>query len=373
MRASESPSPSAAARAASGGFRAMGARRMLVFGGIALIVAGMMLGEIFAVFVLHPNAGRIGESLLAATRSVFLGDATAAGAAFGRVGGFLENRGTKVDTHAHMIAFGYFALILALLEPYILLSERTKKIFAAMLLFGAALLPVGVFLIHYVGLAYSPFTAIGWASVAADFGGLLVLIAVVTMLAGLARHLRQRQKNLAPDELLRDRSWAARALLAGGTVLVLLGFIHGAYYAGADLYAHEKMDRSFLAVMTAEAAAGHEPEAEQAVQSYGALQANKAVKIAAHAHIIEFGLLAMLLSFFQPYVFLSERWKRTWVKMLLLGSLLLPVFVLLELRLGLVAGGLADIGGLLVVIALLGMMAGVFRYTGKLDAAGAPR
>jgi hypothetical protein len=42
--------------------------------------------------------------------------------------------------------------------------------------------------------------------------------------------------------------------------------------------------------------------------------------------------------------------------------------VLAELRLGLVAGGIADLGGLLVIVALVGMLVGVVRYTGSLDA-----
>jgi hypothetical protein len=98
------------------------------------------------------------------------------------------------------------------------------------------------------------------------------------------------------------------------------------------------------------------------------------VQIAAHSHIIEFGLLAILLSFVQPYVFLTERWKRIWVKVLLAGSVILPVFVLLELKLGLLAGGIADVGGLMVVVALVGMLVGVVRHTGSLDAEarGAP-
>jgi len=57
------------------------------------------------------------------------------------------------------------------------------------------------------------------------------------------------------------------------------------------------------------------------------------------------------------------------VVVLLAGSVMLPVFVLLEVRWGLVAGGIADFGGLLVVVALLGMLAGVLRHTGHLDAA----
>ena len=105
------------------------------------------------------------------------------------------------------------------------------------------------------------------------------------------------------------------------------------------------------------------------VAAYGSLAAEKAVKIAAHSHVIEFGLLAMLLSFVQPYVYLAERWKRRWVVMLLAGSIIFPVFVLLELKLGLVAGGIADLGGLLVVVALVGMLVGVLRYSGHLDPA----
>jgi hypothetical protein len=46
----------------------------------------------------------------------------------------------------------------------------------------------------------------------------------------------------------------------------------------------------------------------------------------------------------------------------------LPVFVFLELRLGLVAGGIADVGGGLVILALLAMWIGIVRYTGEMDA-----
>src|SRR5947209_5819022 len=120
--------------------------------------------------------------------------------------------------------------------------------------------------------------------------------------------------------------------------------------------------------MTLAATHGQTAAVENSLAAYGQLQGDKAVKIAAHAHIIEFGLLAMLLSFFQPYVYLSERWRRLWAWILLMGSVLLPVCVLLELNYGLLAGGLADAGGLLVIVALLAMWIGMLRYTGHLDA-----
>jgi hypothetical protein len=149
-------------------------------------------------------------------------------------------------------------------------------------------------------------------------------------------------------------------------VLILMGFVFGAWYAGANLYEHENREIVILKDLLDQPAGA--VGLADSVNAYGMLQAEKAVQIAAHSHIIEFGLLAILLSVVQSYVFLTERWKRIWVKVLLAGSVILPVFVLLELKLGLLAGGIADVGGLMVVVALVGMLVGVLRHTGSLDA-----
>jgi hypothetical protein len=139
------------------------------------------------------------------------------------------------------------------------------------------------------------------------------------------------------------------------------------------LYRHEQMELAILQRMIGFAAEGNLAAATGEVTNFGNLAGERAVNIAAHSHIIEFGLLAMLLSFVQPYVFLSEKWKRRWVKTLLGGSVILPVFVLLELKLGLLAGGIADLGGLMVIIGLIGMLVGILRYSGRLDAAESAR
>src|SRR5712664_3897960 len=342
-------------------FALLCARRLLVLGGIGLILVGMLFGDIFAVFVLHQNAARVDASLAAAAHAALAGDHAAVLANFRNVGAFLENRGTKVDTHVHMIDFGYLALLLAILQPWIAFEEKTKRGFAWLFLAGAALLPVGVFLIHYVGLAYSPLEAMGWASIFADLGGLLVILATLGFLLGFVNHFRTYAPAHVKDGLLSDRSAAGRMLL------VLAGFLHGAYYAAVDLYRHEALDSSILTEMAMAAAANDAGTVDRSLEAYGQLQGDKAVKIAAHAHSIEFGLLAMMLAFFQPYVRLRESWKLRWGYVLILGSVLLPVCVLMELRYGLVAGGLADFGGFLVILALLAMWIGILRYTGQLD------
>ncbi|MFQ5724325.1 MAG: hypothetical protein ACE5G6_07510 [Terriglobia bacterium] len=346
------------------------ARRLLVCGGIALVLAGMLFGDIFAVFLLHQNADRLNQRLLSATQAVAAGDTSAVHEHFRAAGALLENRGTKVDTHVHVTQFGYLALLLALLQPYVALTERRRRQLALVLLFGSVLLPVSVFLIPTIGLAYSPLPGLGGASLLADFGGLLVILACLGELAGLWRYLEGKRPDSPEEELARDWGWANRVLLTGGTVLVLAGFLHGAYYAVVDLSWHETEEVRLLQVTVDEAAGKNLEAASLSLSAYGALQGEKAVKIAAHAHLIEFGFLAMLLAFLQQYVFLSECWKRRWVVVLLAGSVILPVFVLLEVYWGLVAGGIADLGGLLVIIALTGMLVGVVRYTGKVDAGG---
>ncbi len=348
-------------------FERMSARRLYIFGGIALIAAGLLFGDIFAVFILHQNAARQGEALITASRAVAAGNAAAVNEVFVHLGNVLEDRGTKVDAHVHMIDAGYLALLLALVQPYIALSRQTKKSLAVLFIAGGVLLPVGIFLIHYVGLTGSPFAAIGWASVLADSAGALLIVVLIVQAWGFWRYLRSRQ--LSEPELPAEDSMPRRALLTGGTILVLLGFLHGAYYAGTLLYEHERMETAILQRLINAAAAGNLDAATTEVNNFGNLAGARAINIAAHSHIIEFGLLAMLLSFVQPFVFLSEKWKRRWVKLLLGGSVILPVFVLLELKLGLLAGGIADIGGLMVIVGLVGMLVGILRYSGGLDSA----
>jgi hypothetical protein len=349
-------------------FAAMSATRLLVFGGIALIVGGMVFGDLFAVFVLHQNGNATGATLLAASQAVARQDPAAVKIAFRQIGGLLEDHGTKVDTHVHMSDAGYLALLLALVQPYVRLRESKKKLLAKLFLVGCVALPIGIFLIHYVGLAYSPSTAIGWASVLADSAGALMIIATIAFGWGLCNPSKSPNKPVDEHSWINDRSWERRALLSGGTLLILCGFVHGAWYAGAQLYEQEAREPQILSAVVDAAASDRVDSAEMAVNNYGFLAAEKALQIAAHSHFIEFGLLSILLSFVQPYIFLGSIWKRRWVKTLLAGSVILPIFVLLELRFGLIAGGIADIGGLMVIVALVGMLVGVVRCTGELDA-----
>src|SRR5438034_5902586 len=157
----------------------------------------MFFGDIFAVFVLHQNGGETAAALLAATRAVAAQNPAAVKDAFTRIGGLLEDRGTKVDAHVHLTDAGYLALLLALVQPYVALSNWRKKLLARLFLLGGVLLPVGIFLIHYVGLAYSPFPVIGWASILADSAGALLIVVLAAEAWGLWRHFRRQPEAVA--------------------------------------------------------------------------------------------------------------------------------------------------------------------------------
>jgi hypothetical protein len=327
----------------------------------------MIFGDVFAVFILHPNADRVGQQLLAAATAVSANQPDRALASFKAVGKLLENHGTKVDAHAHIIDFGYIAFVLALIQPWVGFSASGKRSLAIMFFVGATVLPVSVFLIYYVGLAHSPWQFIGWASVAADLAGAVVVLVCATELYGVWRFLSQpRSRPVA--SLTPDSSLAGRILLSGGVLLMVAGFLFGASYAAFNLYKDEAQETAILARLIHSAAVGS-ASVPSGVNEYGMLQAGKAINIAAHAHFIEFGVVAFLLGLIQPLVFLSETWRVRWAVILLIGSFVLPVFVAMELKLGPLAGGIADCGGALVIVSLCAMLAGVARYTGRLDTA----
>lgn len=340
--------------------------RLFIIGGMLLVITGMIFGDLYAVFILHPNNGNIGLELGAAVTAAAAGDPDAVFSHFGAIGHYLENAGTKKDAHVHMIHAGYLAFLLAFLQPRVALGRRHKELLAKTFLWAAAILPVAIFLIHYVGLVYSPLKSIGWASIFADLAGLILILVLIVELAGMWRHIRGNGDRDGTVSRLDGRN--SRTLLNGGILLVLAGFLFGAYYAGVHMEEHQSRELTLLAGLMEQASMWDAEAMNQGLVSYGGLQGERAVRIAAHAHVIEFGLLAIMMAIIQPYIFLSRVWRRRLVWMLLGGAVVLPIAVYSELRYGLLAGGVADFAGLMVIVSLSGMLFGVLRHTGKVDA-----
>jgi len=341
------------------------ASRLLAFGGILLIASGMLLGDIFAIFILHPNNARIGEAMYGAAMAIAAADTDAIMAHFQAIGGFLENRGTKVDAHSHSIALGYLAVLLAVLQPNVAWSNSTKLRLAWAYVLSATVLPFAIFAIHYVGLAYSPLDFIGWASIAADTVALIVAITVSAQLLGLWRYWRKWRESVAAPAYLQSMTRSGRILLSGGSLLLFAGFVYGGAYAGYVEWLRSPSEVDILNGIITHAFQRQPVEADFA--AYGAYQAAQAINVAAHAHVNAMGILLVLLALVQPFVFLSESWKKRWAVIMVVGSAVLPLSILLELQLGLIAGAMADIAGAAVICALVAMLFGLVRQTGATD------
>ena len=340
--------------------------RLFIIGGMLLVIAGMIFGDLYAIFILHPNVGDIGREMGAAVTAAAAGDADTVFSHFGAVGGFLENAGTKKDTHVHIIHAGYLAFLLAFLQPWVALGRRHKVLLAKVFLWASVILPVSIFTIHYVGLLYSPLQSIGWASIFADLSGLVLILVLAVELTGIWRHMRGNGERDGVVFRLDEKN--SRTLLAGGVLLVLAGFLFGLYYAGIHLEEHELREMVILGSLLEQVSVQATEAINQGLVAYGGLQEERAIMIATHAHVVEMGLLALMMAIVQPFVFLSPAWRRRLVWMMLGGAVLLPIAIYSEMWFGLLAGGVADFAGLMVILAMFGMFFGVLRHTGKMDA-----
>jgi len=184
---------------------------------------------------------------------------------------------------------------------------------------------------------------IGWASILADFAGALLII-VLSQKLGDSNYVRTRK--FAEPALPEDEGWSAALCLqaapAGFARIPARRLVCGIY-----LYEHERMETDILQNMITAAGANDLVTATDQVGNFGNLSGARAVTL---QHILtSLSSTAGDAAFIRATLRIPQRAvERRWTQVLLAGSVVLPVFVLLELRFGLVAGGVADIGGLMV-------------------------
>ena len=123
-----------------------GARRLLLFGGIALALWGMGYGLWDAVFAEHQALDGIGASLAAGFSAAAQRDSGAAAAALSqyREAKYVYDR--QVDVHGHWIGLAMLLIVLGIGFDRVEFSRRPKFLLALGLLLGAIIFPLGVLL-----------------------------------------------------------------------------------------------------------------------------------------------------------------------------------------------------------------------------------
>lgn len=343
---------------APAGLARPGAARLFALGGVALVLAALLLGEIYAVFVSHVANAAIREAWTGVVDGAITGDAALVRERFAVIDELADKRGRFMSTHSHLGAFGLLALALAVLQPALALPAARARALAVLYLTGATAHPAGLFTGHYTGT---------WALYLADAAGLLVIAAVAGTLAGLVRGTGAAVALAAALVAARDTG-AGRLLLKAGLVLILAGMLFGLHHAWRLVAGEEASVYLALDAAVSATARGEREAAQKAIMDFKRQQSRNAITAAAHSHAIEFGFLMALLAFLQAQVLLSPAWRLRWARVMIAGAFLLPVCVFLATRYGLGAAAFADLGGALVTIALLAMGVGMLRYTGAADA-----
>jgi hypothetical protein len=161
-----------------------GARKILLFGGVALATWGMLYGLYYALLVEHQTLDRMGGSL--ATCFV-----QAAG------GNWRESQGAlisyqeakydyvrQVDVHSHWIGLAMLMIVLGAMFDEIAFPERVRFWIALALLIGSIVFPSGVILQTF------NHEQMAWAtggSILAVLGSALVIAALAAVAVGFAR------------------------------------------------------------------------------------------------------------------------------------------------------------------------------------------
>lgn len=157
----------------------MSARKILMFGGVALAILGMSYGLWYAVFAEHQALDGIGHSLTSGFQATAERNTAAA------VSSLLQYREAKyaydrqVDVHGHWIGLAMLLIVLAIAFDHIGLSEKSKRGLAWALLAGATLFPLGVLLQTWSHGALPRAIAI--------LGSAMVMAALAAVVLGLLR------------------------------------------------------------------------------------------------------------------------------------------------------------------------------------------
>jgi hypothetical protein len=120
------------------------ARKLLLFGGIALAVFGMLYGDYYAIFVEHQTLDGIGGSLTESFAQAAQGNWSASE---GALDGYRQARYKyvrQVDVHSHWIGLAMLMIVLGIAFDQVGFSERVRGWLAAAMLAGSVIFPLGV-------------------------------------------------------------------------------------------------------------------------------------------------------------------------------------------------------------------------------------
>jgi hypothetical protein len=160
----------------------LGARKLLILGGITLALLGMGYGIWYAVFLEHQELVSIGGTLAAGFTAAAERNPLAADGALKKYRELKYGYDRHVDVHGHWIGLAMLLILLGIAYDRIEFSERIKMFLAAGLLIGSLLFPLGVL--------FQTFSHDSAPRGLAVMGSALVIASLTGMTIGFARERR---------------------------------------------------------------------------------------------------------------------------------------------------------------------------------------
>jgi len=156
------------------------ARKLLIFGGLALAAFGMLYGLHYALFVEHQTLDRMGGSLTTAFVDAAERNLPATQLAIDEYADTKYNYVRQVDAHSHWIGLAMVMIILGVVLERLAFSEGTRVAITLALAIGSFSFPSAVIL---QTLTHRSSLSSGVSVV----GSALVILAMVAAAVGFAR------------------------------------------------------------------------------------------------------------------------------------------------------------------------------------------
>ena len=156
-----------------------GSRKLLLAGGLALLLWGMSYGLWYALFDEHQTLEKMGGSLAMGFAHAAERKLAEANASIDEYAATRFEYVREVDVHSHWGGLATLLLLLGLVFDRVGYAERHRKILAVLLVTGSVLFPLGVIL-----QTFEP--GLGPKALAAS-GSALVIIALGAVALGFAR------------------------------------------------------------------------------------------------------------------------------------------------------------------------------------------
>lgn len=156
-----------------------GAKRVLLLGGIALVLVGMSYGLWYAVYAEHQALDGMGQSLSAGFVAAAERNPSLSESSLQHYRQAKYDYDRQVDVHGHWIGLAMLLIILAVAYDRVEFSEKSKLLLACGLLAGAVLFPLGVLL---ETASHGPLP-----KAIAVLGSALVIAALAAITLGFAR------------------------------------------------------------------------------------------------------------------------------------------------------------------------------------------